>query len=270
MRFLAFLNLLLFAVHAEETAIQQRGRKVVESALDALGGQKFLTMTDRVEMGRLYSFYHQKVSGAARATLYTRYLPRPEGVKDGFFGQRERQSYSNKKGHEDNAVVFNELEAFNINFRGATPIATPLYDRYRDSTLRNIFYILRQRRNEPGMIFEWRETTTLDNLPVDVLEITDPDNRVVKVFFHLSTHMPMRQIYTRRDPESKELIEEVSLYSKYRDAGGGVMWPYSVVRHRNGEKIFELFSESVKINQPLKDDLFSLPSGMKVIKTRER
>ena len=48
------------------------------------------------------------------------------------------------------------------------------------------------------------------------------------------------------------------------------MWPYSVVRHRNGEKIFELFSESVKINQPLKDDLFSLPAGMKVIKQRER
>ena len=270
MRFVAFFTIVLFAANAEESAIQQRGRKVVESALDALGGPKFLTMTDRVEVGRLYSFYHQKVSGATKATLYTRYLPRPEGVKSGFFGQRERQSYSDKKGHEDHAVVFNELEAFNINFRGATPIDKPLYDRYRDSTLRNIFYILRQRRNEPGMIFEWRETTTLDNLPVDVVDITDTDNRVVKVFFNMSTHMPVRQIYTRRDLESKESIEEVSLFSKYRDAGGGVMWPYNIVRHRSGEKIFELFSESVKINQPLKDDLFSLPSGMKVIKTRER
>ena len=270
MRFAAFFTILLLAANGEETAIQQRGRKVVESALEAMGGQKFLTMTDRVEVGRLYSFYHQKVSGAARATLYTRYLPRAEGVKEGFFGQRERQSYSDKKGHEDHAVVFNEMEALNINFRGATPIEKPLYERYRDSTLRNIFYILRQRRNEPGMIFEWRETTTLDNLPVDVVEITDSDNRVVKVFFHMSTHMPMRQIYIRRDPESKESIEEVSLFSKYRDAGGGVMWPFSIVRHRSGEKIFELFSESVKINQPLKDDLFSLPTGMKVIKPRER
>ena len=29
------------------------------------------------------------------------------------------------------------------------------------------------------------------------------------------------------------------------------MWPFSMVRHRNGEKIFELFSDSVKINQKI-------------------
>ena len=49
MRFVALLALFLFAVNGEETAIQQRGRKVVEAAVDALGGQKYLTMADRVE-----------------------------------------------------------------------------------------------------------------------------------------------------------------------------------------------------------------------------
>ena len=268
MRFALSFTFAILSVQAEETAIQQRGRKVVESALEALGGQKFLSVSDRAETGRLYSFYQQKLSGATKATLYTRYLTRPESVKEGFFGQRERQSFTDKKGHEVHSVVFNELDANSITFRGATPIATPLYDRYRDSALRNIFYILRQRRNEAGMIFEWRETTTLDNQPVDLIEITDAENRVVKVYFHMSTHLPLRQVFSRRDLDSKDLIEEVSFFSKYRDVGGGVMWPYNIVRHRNGEKVFELFSESVKINQTLKDDLFSVPAGMKVIKPR--
>jgi hypothetical protein len=262
-----FVLLFTLGLSAEETAIQKRGRAIVESALTALGGEAFLAINNRVEEGRLYSFHRERVSGAARAALYTQYLPHPNGVGAAFFGLRERQSFRDKKQKEERAILFNELEGFDLNYRGATPITKEIYDRYRNSTLRNIFYILRQRRNEKGMIFEFRETSTLDNLPVEVVDITDDENRVVKVFFQLSNHLPARQIYNRRDPETREVIEEISLFSKYRDVGGGVMWPFSMVRHRNGEKIFELFSESVKINQKMDDGLFTLPVGVKVLKT---
>ena len=38
------------------------------------------------------------------------------------------------------------------------------------------------------------------------------------------------------------------------------------MRTRNGEKIYEMFSESVVINQGLTDDRFALPADMKVLK----
>ena len=44
------------------------------------------------------------------------------------------------------------------------------------------------------------------------------------------------------------------------------MWPYDIQRQRDGEKIFEIFSESVTINQGLKDDLFTLPANLKILK----
>jgi len=37
------------------------------------------------------------------------------------------------------------------------------------------------------------------------------------------------------------------------------MWPQQIHRERNGEKVYEIFSETVKINTDLADDLFSLP-----------
>ena len=43
------------------------------------------------------------------------------------------------------------------------------------------------------------------------------------------------------------------------------MWPYAIERVRDGEKIFQIFSDSVTINQDLRDDLFTLPSNMKVL-----
>jgi len=43
------------------------------------------------------------------------------------------------------------------------------------------------------------------------------------------------------------------------------MWPFTVHRERNGEKIFEMYSDTVVVNQGLKDDLFTLPASMKIL-----
>jgi len=37
------------------------------------------------------------------------------------------------------------------------------------------------------------------------------------------------------------------------------------VRERNGEKILEVYSDSVEINRGLKDDLFELPGNLKIL-----
>ena len=262
--------LLAFEVRAQAPpANQVRGKQVIDAALEALGGPRFLAMQDRTEEGRLYSYYRERLSGASRARIYMRYLTRPEPPLPGFFGQREHQSYGkdkskDKNNKEDRAILFNEEGGYELTFKGASPLEGEIYARYKDSMQRNIFYILRQRLGEKGLIFEFLETGTFENLPVEVVTITDDDNRVVKVYFHRSTHFPLRQVFSRRNPLTRELNEEVTIYNKYRDVGNGVMWPYSLTRYRNGEKIFEMFSESVTINQGLLDNMFLIPSGMKV------
>ena len=51
-----------------------------------------------------------------------------------------------------------------------------------------------------------------------------------------------------------------------RDVGGGVKWPFVQRRERDGEKVYELFAESVQVNKGLLDDLFALPVGTKELK----
>jgi hypothetical protein len=246
----------------QQPAAQQRGKRVIDDAVRALGGRKFLAMEDRVETGRAYSFYREELRGLTRAKVYTRYLVRPEPPVPGFIGLRERQNFGTK---EDNGVLFTELGAWEVTFRGARPLPDERLKAYRDSTLRNIFYILRQRLGEPGLTFLYQSADIFENQPVDIVEISDAENRVVTVYFNQHTKLPVRQIFQRRNAVTKEKDDEVTLFSKYRDVSG-VMWPYQILRERNGEKIFELFSDSVTINQNLKDNLFTLPSGMKILK----
>ena len=55
-------------------------------------------------------------------------------------------------------------------------------------------------------------------------------------------------------------------FSKYRDIGGGVQWPFAIHRERNGEKIYEMYSESGEVNKKTSDDVFVLPSAIKLLK----
>jgi hypothetical protein len=142
---------------------------------------------------------------------------------------------------------------------------TDRYSRWVEAMKRNIFYILKYRLNEPGLIIESQGATVWQNTPVEIVDIADADNNVVTVYFQQSTKLPIRQVSVRRDPKTKERIEDVSMYTKFRDVGGGVQWPYNILTERNGEKVFEIFSDSVEINQGLSDSFFTLSGNTKVL-----
>jgi hypothetical protein len=245
-------------VCAAETA-QERGKRVVYEALDALGGNAYLAMEDRVESGRAYSFYREQLEGLSIAKIYTRYLaPVP-----GKISVRERQNFG--KG-ESYGTLLNEAGAWEITFRGARPLDQKRIDTWRDGTLRNVFYILRQRLNEPGMEFFSRGGDLWENRPVEIVDITDAEGLTTTVYFSALDKLPVRQELKRRNEQYKDFDKEETVFAKYRDVGGGVKWPLSIRRFRNGEKLFEIYSDSVQINRNLKDDLFTLPGNVTMLK----
>ena len=255
--FLLGYGALTGAAPAAETAAE-RGKRVVYEALQALGGDAFLHMNDRVESGRAYSFYRTQISGLAIAKIYTRYLaPVPGKVE-----VRERENFGLK---EDSAVLLTETGGWEITFRGARPLEEERYTNYKDSTLRNVLYILRQRLNEPELSFYSRGSDMFENRPVEIVDITDAATNTVTFYFDQRTKLPARQTFRRRNEQFHDFDTEVTLFGLYRNVGGGVMWPCNIRRERNGEKIYEMFADQVEINKDLKDNLFSLPGDVKVL-----
>ena len=85
------------------------------------------------------------------------------------------------------------------------------------------------------------------------------------VYFSGLNKLPVRQIFKRRNPEYKDFDTEMTVWTKYRDVGGGVKWPQSTTRERNGEKIYEMYADMVEINRNLTDNLFTLPANLKML-----
>ena len=242
---------------------QERGKRVVDEALAELGGDRFLAVKNRVEAGRVYSFYREELAGLAVAKIYTRYVSLPEKPKPEFIAVQERQVFGKD---ERSAILFTGEQGYEITFRGARPLRDEVVERFKMSTVLDVFYILRQRMGETGLIIESQGSDIYLNQPVEIVDITDSDNRVVTVYFHRSTKLPIRQVFYRRDAKTRDRIEEDTEYGKYRDVGGGVLWPYYMLRKRDGERVYQIFSETVSINQELSENLFTLPARIKILK----
>ena len=257
-RFLAIAACCAAGASAQETQ-QERGRRVVNEALKAMGGPAFLHMQDRVESGRAYSFYNKQLSGLEVASIYTRYLTPVAGTVE----MREREVYGQKK--DEDGRLITEDKAWEYNYHGARPLSDDVIQTFRDGMLHNIFYILRMRLDEPGLTCYFMGTDRFESQPINIVDITDSGDRTVTVYFSQQTGLPVRQSFKRRNETYHDFDTEVSIFAKYRDVGGGVMWPYDVRRERNGQKIFEMFADSVEINKDLTDDVFSLPAKLKIL-----
>jgi len=253
----------LASAQAAESAAE-RGKRVVQEAIQALGGDAFLKMEDRLETGRAYSFDNSKVSGLAIAKIYTRYL---SSAEPGKLQVRERESFFNSASHreEDAAVLFTPEGAWQLTYRGALPLTDKRYQNYTDTTRRNIFYILRCRLSEPGLEYYSMGSDRYENIPVEIVDITDAAGQTVTVYFNQFDKLPVRQVSKRRNPQFKDFDTEVSAFDKYHDIGGGVKWPFDIRRERNGDKIYEMYSDSVQINKNLTDDLFTLPVNLNML-----
>lgn len=259
------LTLVLSCTLAGAQTKAERGRQIIDQAIEALGGNKFLAVDTRVEKGRVYSFYREKLSGLSKATIYTQYLKTPDPADARQLYLRERQAFGDDEAW---SVLFNEEDGWEITFRGARPLKEETVERFRDSRWRDIFYILLRRLNEPGMIFEYRDRDVVDNKPMEIVEITDSENRAVTVYFDYSTKLPGRQVFYRRD-EDRVRHEELTIFDKYRDVGGGVQFPFVVQKFRDGEKTFSMFAESIEINVPLVEGKVSLPGNIKMLERQK-
>jgi hypothetical protein len=255
-----------------ETA-KDRGKRLIESTIQGMGGDAFRNMRTRTEIGRASSFYREQITGFSVAHIYTKCDAGPAVEAAGSAAQQspasaepirqlQRQAFGKKM---EDAVIFTQTEAYEVTFRGARPLADDKISQYHDTTLHDIFYILRERLDEPGVEFEGTGIDVVENQPVETIEIYDSENRNITVWVNSDFFVPVRQRFYRWDPTINDRHEEVTLYTKYRQVGG-IMWPFAISRQRDGGMTYNLQSEHVTINDALPDSMFELPNGIKILK----
>lgn len=261
---LAVSALILVGVaRTEGQSTSGKGKQLIDQAVSALGGERFLNMKNRVAKGRIYAFFHDELSGLDVTTTYTEYLPQ---VPANGLGIREREVLGKK---QDYSYLFLPDQAWDITFRGARPVEEEAWNRYVRTTENDILYILKVRHDEPGLQFDYGGSEVYLSTHVEVVDVTDAKNRTVRVYLDHNTFLPVRETFAWQDPQTREHNDEEIHYDKWRDAGDGIMWPFSIERLRNGYKTYQMFAGQVMVNQSIAPGTFELPAGAKVLKKME-
>jgi hypothetical protein len=257
----------LIALHVPGAVAQEsasvsanKGKEVVEHAIAGLGGERFLNMKNRVTKGRIYTFFHDQVSGLDVTTTYTEYLAnRPaKGL-----GIREREVLGKK---QDYSYLFLPDQGWDITFRGARPIDDEGWTRYVRTTENDILYLLKVRHDEPGLQYDYGGSEVYLSTHVEVVDITDAQDRTVRVYFDHNSFLPVRETFQWQDPQTRERNDEEFDFDKWRDVGDGIMWPYSIERQRNGYMTYQMFATHIEVDQPLPGNVFDLPPGARILK----
>lgn len=263
------LRTLAFTALAAATLLGQgvsspKAEAILQETLDALGGKAFQSLNTLEEKGRAYSFRRDNLVGLAIIRVVSKY-PDPAGAPQGAPAYLEHQYYGEK---EDLAAITLYDRTFDITYRGFTPVDEENNQRIKESRLHNFFYIARQRLPREKYIVEYIGTDIVRNQPAIGIRLVDPDFRVTELWVHRTTKLPIRQEFTRRDPKTNLPIQEVTEWDKFRDVGGGIQWPLYVLRESKGQKVFEMFSNEVTVNPPVKDSVFELPNAAKKVSER--
>lgn len=233
------------AVPADQANANQ-ARAVLKQAIQALGGQAYLTIRDREQQGKSYGFHHGRASGAGVAFWSFTEFPDKERVE--LTKERDiAELYVGKKGWE-------------LTYKGAHPIEEKDRIDYLRRRRFSLDTVLRTWVNDPTVVLLFEGAAIAAQHPSDRVTLINGQDESVTLFIDSDTHLPVKKSFSWRDPVDRQKNLEEEVYENYKPVSG-VMAPYNVTRFFNDDMASQRFLNSVTINQGIDEAMFDPNSG---------
>lgn len=224
----------------------RKAKAVVEQGIQALGGQAYLTIRDREQQGRGYSFHHGRPNG--EGALFWSFTEFPD---------KERVEITKER---DIAELYVGNRAWEITYKGPRPIEQKDLDDYLRRRHFSLETVLRNWINDPGAVLLYVGMAVAAQHPATQITLINSQNESVDLYFDNDTHLPVKKSFSWRDPVDRQKNLEEEIYENYRQVSG-VMCPYNLTRYFNGDMASQRFLNSVTINQGLDEAMFDPKSG---------
>jgi hypothetical protein len=233
------------AVPADQ-ANSRKAKAILDQAMQALGGQVYLTIRDREEQGRGYAFHHGRESGGGN--VFWSFVEFPD---------KERVEVTKER---DIAELYVGNKAWELTYKGARPFDEKDRTEYLRRRRFSLDTVLRTWVNDPGTVLLFEGSAIAAQHPSDVVTLINAQDEAVTLYFDSETHLPVKKSFWWRDPVDRQKNTEEEVYENYRSVSG-IMAPYNVTRFFNGDMARQRFLNSVTINQGLDQAMFDPNSG---------
>lgn len=233
----------------------RKAKAIIEEGIQALGGQTYLTIRDREQQGRGYSFHHGRPNGSGG--MFWSFTQFPD---------KERVEITKER---DIAELYVGNKGYEITYKGARPIDEKDLIDYLRRRRFSLDVVLRTWVNDPGVVLLFEGPVIAAQHPATQVTLINSQNESVTLAFDTDTHLPVKKSFSWRDPVDKQKNLEEEVYENYRQVSG-IMAPYNVTRYFNDDMASQRFLNSVTINQGLDQAMFDPNSGYNPNKPSKR
>src|ERR1700722_13987257 len=157
-----------------DQANAQKARQVLDQAIEALGGQAYLNITDAKLEGRGYSFHHGQPNSLG--TVFWRFRKFPD---------KDRTEYTKKR---DVIQIYNGDKGYEITYKGIRPLdQKDEVDAYLRRRHYSLDIVLRQWLNQPGVALFYEGQTVAAQKQADQVTIMNNKNEAVTLNIDILT-----------------------------------------------------------------------------------
>lgn len=242
------LGFVPFTQGQDEAKIQE----LFKSAIQAMGGDAYLKVTDASSKGQRFYFNSQgENSGLIRFSDYTK-LP-----------DKSRYEEGNKKSELD-ITVFDLKKNEGWILEGQKAVREAKSEEikdFRDSVKHSIDGIFRFRFPDPGNKLFYLGPGEGHDVTLEMVKMIDPENDDTTIYFDRNSKLPVKVEYRILSKMGlrQRLVDEFSQWHMFQ----GVNTPLRIDSYINGRRFLQHFITEITYSNNLPDSLFTKPVRVK-------
>jgi hypothetical protein len=222
-------------------------QKLFQDAIQAMGGDTFLNVTDMVSNGTFYAF--DREGNSSDLVKFDDYTKLPD---------KSRFEAGNKKKERD-VTVFNleKKEGWILEGQKDTREATPdEMEAFKNEVKHSLDTIFRTRYKDPENKLFYLGPSDAD-VQLETVRLLDPENDEVTIYFDRLSKLPAKLEYQVVDKRGLH-YRETQEFSQWHVIQG-VNTALRIDVARNGHKYIQQFVLKITYNYKLQDSFFSKP-----------
>jgi hypothetical protein len=232
-------------------ANSQKARALLNSMVEAMGGQRWLSLQNAYYQGRASGFYQGKPTGAIEDYFQWR---APNG--------EERVEYGKK---HDDVVIFTADQCTEATYQGKKALPKDICEDYQRRRAHSIDLAIRVWLKDPNTILIYEGQTLSERHLTDQVTLISPSNESITIQMDSETHLPRSRTFQYRDPLYHDKNEEREEYDDYHTYDG-IPTAFSITRFKNGDMTSQRFLYKAAYNVPLPPDAFNIDAAAAKVK----
>jgi hypothetical protein len=234
----------------------QRGRKLLDEMLEALGGDAWLNRHNVKELGHVARFFRGAPTGIVidfSAIHQFASGDRPEATRIGFITDKSMilpgkkidivQIWINNSGHE-------------VTYKGNAVLPQDQVDDYYRRQDHSIESIFRVWLKSPGVMVVAEGSTMVERRLTERVTILSDNNDAVTLDIDATTHLPRRRTFETRNPKFKDIDEDAEEYDDYHTIQG-LPTAFTITRYHNGDMASQTFYSKIEYDVETTPDTFN-------------